>query len=102
MPSYYAESRDGGQQQLHGEAGQEKHPAVDYGDYDRNNSNEYRGGDVDGGQGAAAAYYAESEHVLAGGGGGDGGGVQGRDYERGSYEMPQRPPMTFNPSPAQV
>lgn len=98
MPSYYAGSRDGGQQ-LQGEAGQETHPAGNYGDYGRTSSSGYRGGDGDSGQGAAAAYYAESEHALAAGGG---GGVQGRDYGRGSYEMPQRPPMAFNPSPAQV
>ncbi|KAG6355722.1 hypothetical protein INS49_003686 [Diaporthe citri] len=99
MPSYYAGSRDGGgQHQLHGgEAAQEKHPAGDYGDYGRASSSGYRVGDGGGGQGAAAEYYA-----MAGGGGGGGGGVQGQDYGRGSYEIPQRPPLAFNPSPAQV
>lgn len=105
MPSYYAGSRDGGgQQQLHGEPG-EKHPAGDYGDYGRTSSSGYPGGEDGGGQGAAAEYYAESEVEYAqAGGAGRGGGVQGRDYGRGSYEMPhvQRPPMAFNPSPAQV
>lgn len=97
-PGYLAGNRDGGgQQQLHGDVAQEKQPAGgDYGDYGRASSSGYRGG----GQGAAAEYYAESEYALAGGGGG--GGVQGRGYGRGSYEMPQRPPMAFNPSPAQV
>lgn len=102
MPSYYAGSRDGGgqqqqqQQQLHGDAAREKHSAGDYG--------EYPGGDGGGGQGAAADYYAESQLEYAQAGGGGGLGVQGRDYGRGSYEMPhvQRPPMAFNPSPAQV
>lgn len=96
-PGYLAGNRDGGgqQQQLHGDNAQEKHPAG--GDY----GSGYRGGDGGGGQGAAAEYYAESEYALAGGRGA--GGVQGRGYGRGgSYEMPQRPPMAFNPSPAQV
>lgn len=97
IPSYFAGSRDGGQQP-HGDAApQEKHPAGGYGGYGRTSSGEYRGGDNDNGPGEAAEYYAMSASD------GVGGGVQGQDYGRGSYEMPhvQPPPMAFNPSPAQ-
>lgn len=86
-PGYFAGT------QLNGQGSQEKHPVGaggaghGYGEYGRNSTDGYGGRDHGGGQAEAAPYYADA---------------QGPDYGRASYEMPQRPPLTFNPSPAQV
>ncbi|KAJ0118673.1 hypothetical protein J7T55_012927 [Diaporthe amygdali] len=92
-PGYFA-GRNG--QQFNEEGAQEKQsmdPTGYQGEYGRTSTSGYRGVDH-GGQGAAASYYAESQYAQH--------GVQGQSYGRGSHEMPQRPPMAFNPSPAQV
>ena len=82
-PGFFAGRWGGGKQQPNG---QDKPPANggaghqgDYGNY---------GGENRYSQGEAASYYNDGQYAQ-------GGGAPG-----GGYGMPQRPPMTFNPSPA--
>lgn len=92
-PGYAAGNRYGAQQVPGGSGGQEMQTAGGgFGNFGENNSSGQHGGD---GQGGAAADYYGSYGAMQGGGAG-----QGQDYGRGGYGMPQRPPMTFDPSPA--